>query len=394
MKKISIILISVFFIFVLNANIFAASAFTEQLNSYNSSMWEMRDGTNGSPFNCGFTPQNISFSGGYMTLKLNNTRSYNLPFSGAEYRTKSTYSYGKFETSMKPAKSSGIVSSFFLYTGSPWDEIDIEFLGKNTNQVQFNYYVNGVGGHEKLIDLGFDASTSYHKYAIEYGNGYIKWYVDGVQKYSVSGGTLPSHPMQIMVNLWPGIGVDNWLGSFNYKNTLYASYDYLSYTPINTSVTTPQPTQAPGSVASVTSGGIYKIVNRNSGKVLDVTNRSTSDGAQIVQSSDYGIPSQQWQFYSLNNGYYKIINKNSGKVMDISGASSSNGANNVQWKDNGGNNQQWKLIDAGSGYFKIQNRNSGKLLDINGHSTADGASDIQWSDNGGNNQLWKLTKVN
>jgi beta-glucanase (GH16 family) len=387
-RKISLILLTVFFIFALNTNIFAASAFTEPLNYYNSSMWEIRNGTNGLPFNCGFTPQSTSFSNGYLTLKLNNTSSYGWPYSGGEYRTRSTYSYGKFETSMKPAKASGIVSSFFLYTGSPRDEIDIEFLGKNTYQVQLNYYVNGVGGHEKLIDLGFDASAAFHKYAIEYGNGYIKWYVDGALKHTVSGGTLPSHPMQIMANLWPGVGVDDWLGHFYYSNPLYANYDYFSYTPAGTSVTT-QPASG-----SVTSGGIYKIVNRNSGKVLDVINRSTSDGAQIVQWSDYGIPSQQWQFYYLNNGYYKIINKNSGKVMDISGASTSNGANNIQWSDNGNNNQQWKIIDAGGGYFKIQNRNSGKLLDINAKSTADGASDIQWSDNGGYNQMWKLIKVN
>jgi beta-glucanase (GH16 family) len=292
-----------------------------------------------------------------------------------------------FETRMKPAKASGIVSSFFLYTGSPWDEIDIEFLGKNTSQVQFNYYVNGQGGHEKIIDLGFDASTSFHKYAIEYGNGYIKWYVDGALRHSVSGGSLPSHPMQVMANLWNGIGVDEWLGYFRYGYPLYASYDYFSYSPLNS---TPQTSPTSG---TVTSGGVYKILNRNSGKVLDVTGSSSADGAQIIQWYDNGGDSQKWEFWNLNNGYYKIVNKRSGKLMDIYGASTADGANNIQWYDNGGYNQQWKLIDAGGGYYKIQNRNSGKLLDIYGASRADGTADIQWYDNGGYNQMWQLIKV-
>jgi len=83
---------------------------------------------------------------------------------------------------MKPAKNVGIVSSFFTYTGptdgTPWDEIDIEFLGKDTTKVQFNYYTNGVGNHEKIVNLGFDAANSYHTYAFDWQPNSIKWYVE------------------------------------------------------------------------------------------------------------------------------------------------------------------------------------------------------------------------
>ena len=211
-----------------------SGAFFDGFDSYDSSNMEMANWANGDPFACGFLPDHVTFSGGTMTLKLDNTPSSNKPYSGGEYRTKDVFSYGKFEVKMKPAKASGIVSSFFTYTGSPWDEIDIEFLGKNTYQVQTNYYVNGTGGHEQMIDLGFDASTAYHTYAFEWKSGSITWYVDGVQKRVVSGGTLPSHPMQIMMNLWNGTGVDSWLGSYSYSGPLYASYDSASYSPPGT----------------------------------------------------------------------------------------------------------------------------------------------------------------
>jgi beta-glucanase (GH16 family) len=223
-----------------------STALWEPLVSFNSSVWNEANWTNGGMFNCGFVPANISFSpnpgvagDGLMTITLNNTPSFGKPYSSGEYRTNNTFTYGTFETNMKPAKATGTDSSFFLYTGSPWDEIDIEFLGKDTTSVQFNYFVSGVGGHEKVVSLGFDASQSFHKYAIEYGNGYINWYVDGVWKWGVNntglnapaGAAMPSHPMQIMANLWPGTGVDSWLGAFTYTGPLYATYDYFKYTP-------------------------------------------------------------------------------------------------------------------------------------------------------------------
>lgn len=211
----------------------------ESMDSFNSGAWNKADWTNGGMFNCGWKPDHAYFSGGQLVLKLDNVASHGKSYSSGEYRTNNTFSYGTFETNMKAAKGSGTVTSFFLYTGNPWDEIDVEILGKDTTKVQFNYYVNGVGGHEKIVDLGFDASAGFHKYAIEYGNGYINWYIDGKWKWGVNnngmnapkGAAMPSHPMQIMVNLWPGIGVDSWLGRFSYSRPLYAYYDYVKFTP-------------------------------------------------------------------------------------------------------------------------------------------------------------------
>jgi len=214
-------------------------ALWEPMDSFNSSVWQKADWTNGGMFNCGWKPDHASFSGGKLALKLDNVASHGKPYTSAEYRTRETFGYGTFETNMIAARGSGTVTSFFLYTGSPWDEIDVEILGKNTTQVQFNYFVNGVGGHEKVVNLGFDAAAGYHRYAIEWGPGWINWYVDGVWKWGVNntglnaphGAAMPSHPMQIMMNLWPGTGVDAWLGRFSYTGPLYARYDYVKYTP-------------------------------------------------------------------------------------------------------------------------------------------------------------------
>nr|AAZ17396.1 glucanase-xylanase fusion protein gx-56 [synthetic construct] len=208
-------------------------SFFEPFNSYNSGLWQKADGySNGDMFNCTWRANNVSMtSSGEMRLALTSP-SYN-KFDCGENRSVQTYGYGLYEVRMKPAKNTGIVSSFFTYTGptegTPWDEIDIEFLGKDTTKVQFNYYTNGAGNHEKLADLGFDAANAYHTYAFDWQPNSIKWYVDGQLKHTATT-QIPAAPGKIMMNLWNGTGVDDWLGSYNGVNPLYAHYDWVRYT--------------------------------------------------------------------------------------------------------------------------------------------------------------------
>lgn len=197
--------------------------------------WEISDGwTNGSMFNCTWRKTNCIF-GDVMQLKIDNDAlsNGNIPYSGAEFRSKDHYGYGYYETEMKPIKNNGAVSSFFTYTGptdgDPWDEIDIEFLGKDTTKVQFNYFTDGKGDHEYLYDLGFDASEDFHKYGFEWREDGISWYVDGEKVYTASE-NIPTTPGKIMMNVWPGTGVDSWLSPFDGTVPLTAEYIYVKYT--------------------------------------------------------------------------------------------------------------------------------------------------------------------
>jgi beta-glucanase (GH16 family) len=161
------------------------------------------------------------------------------PYASGEYRTNNNYGYGRYEGRFKTAKGSGIVGgSLFTYTGpsdnQPWDEVDIEILGKDTTKMQTNYYTNGIGGHETLINLGFDSSVAFHTYAFEWTATSIKWFVDGVLVHTENGsrGPLPTHRSKLMMNLWPGIGVDDWLGPFTYTGPLADQVDWVRYTPL------------------------------------------------------------------------------------------------------------------------------------------------------------------
>lgn len=216
----------------------ASDAFAVDFKKGQPAIFEPSDGwTNGDPFNVFWHKDNVTFEDGTMQLTIDYDSSQDkVPYSGGEFRTKKTYGYGRYEVSMKAIKNDGCVSSFFTYTGSydgdPWDEIDFEVLGKDTSKVQLNYYRNGVGGHEKMIDLGFDASDDFHTYAFEWHKDKIIWFVDGKEVFRREGANLPRTKGKIMMNAWCGKGVDAWLKPFNdEKLPLTAEYQWVKYTP-------------------------------------------------------------------------------------------------------------------------------------------------------------------
>ena len=145
--------------------------------------------------------------------------------------------------------------------------------------------------------------------------------------------------------------------------------------------------------AVVDTNASYVLVNRNSGKALDVYNMATTDGARVTQWARNDGAWQQWQFVDSGGGFYRLRSRHSGKVLDVYQRSTADRAAVVQWADNNGTNQQFRLADSDGGYVRLINRNSGKSLDVLDFSIADGANLIQYSDLGGTNQQWQLVQV-
>lgn len=149
----------------------------------------------------------------------------------------------------------------------------------------------------------------------------------------------------------------------------------------------------PAEAATVDTSASYVLVNRNSGKALDVHNMATGDGARITQWSRSDQSQQQWQFVDSGGGHYRIKSRLSGKVLDVYNWSTANGGSIVQWADLNAANQQWRLADSSDGYVRLISRHSGKALEVQGASTADGANIVQYDDWGGTNQQWRLVKT-
>ncbi|SBT66013.1 Beta-xylosidase [Micromonospora sediminicola] len=149
----------------------------------------------------------------------------------------------------------------------------------------------------------------------------------------------------------------------------------------------------PASAATVDTGAWYVLVNRNSGKALDLYNQATNDGARITQWSRNDGAWQQWQFVDSGGGWYRIRSRHSGKVLDVTGASTANGTAVVQWSDHNGTNQQFRLADSDSGYVRLVNRNSNKVVEVQNAATTDGGNIVQYDDWNGANQQWQLVRV-
>ncbi|MET1072338.1 MAG: RICIN domain-containing protein, partial [Umezawaea sp.] len=145
------------------------------------------------------------------------------------------------------------------------------------------------------------------------------------------------------------------------------------------------------SAATVDTGASYVLVNRNSGKALDVYGRSTADGARISQYTRNDGAWQQWRFVDSGDGYYRVRSVHSNKVLGFS--STADRAGLTQGTDADRPGQQFRLADSTGGYVRLLNRASGKAVDVSGSSTADGALVVQSADAGGANQQWRLIRL-
>jgi endoglucanase len=145
-----------------------------------------------------------------------------------------------------------------------------------------------------------------------------------------------------------------------------------------------------GTTGPIQSGATYAIISKNSGKAVDVSGNSTSNGAQVHQWTFFGNANQLWIATQLSGNTYKLISKNSGKSLDVKDVSTNNGADIQQWDYQGNPNQRWIITALGNGYYKVISENSGKALDVRDVSTNDGAAIQQWDYNGGANQQWQF----
>ncbi|MCX6136609.1 MAG: family 16 glycosylhydrolase, partial [Ignavibacteriales bacterium] len=158
-------------------------------------------------------------------------------YKGAEYRTKESYLYGRFEVRMMSSQREGMLSSFFTYNdtipfdASKWNEIDIEILGRYTDDVQFNTITPGTTNHVGRRCTPFNPALGFHTYSIEWTPGYVAWFIDGVDALRQTGAHIQTliHSQKIMMNIWIPTA-PNWAGEWN-DNVLpaFAYYDYVSY---------------------------------------------------------------------------------------------------------------------------------------------------------------------
>ncbi|WP_435363615.1 RICIN domain-containing protein [Haloarchaeobius sp. DYHT-AS-18] len=147
--------------------------------------------------------------------------------------------------------------------------------------------------------------------------------------------------------------------------------------------------------------GLYKIVNVNSEKVLDIDGTSSDEGTNILQWGWADAPWQKWHIDYLGDGEYRMVNDYTNKVVDVEDTldwfddydNDLNGTTIHQWGWHGGDSQRWYFYDVGDDEYRIRNANSNKVLEVEDYSTSSGG-DVQqydWRDNV--NQRWRLVRL-
>ena len=137
------------------------------------------------------------------------------PYRSGAFASVRSFGHGRFEAEIRAAPGSGLITGFFLHRANPLQEIDIEFLGSDPRRMLANVYFNpgddgaamsfGYRGSPCWIDLGFDASEDFHRYAIDWRPSRVAWLVDGRVVHERVGWDptpIPHLAMRVHANVW------------------------------------------------------------------------------------------------------------------------------------------------------------------------------------------------
>ncbi len=339
--------------------------------------------------------QNVTESGGNLVITALKESYGGMNYTSARIKTQGikSFTYGKIEARIKLPSGQGLWPAFWMLgdniSSVGWPkcgELDI------MERVNNNAYVNGTAHWDSngQADYGLTSGSldfsQFHTYSLEWDANYVRWFVDGAQFCEMyiqngTGGTEEfQKPFFLLLNLAVG---GNWPGSPN-SSTAFPAQMLVDYVRVY---------QAQSTTSPIVSGGVYTLAAKCSGKVLDITDNSTADGAKTQQWTNYSANNQRFRIDDMGGGYYKLTAIHSGKCLDVPYGAATVGLQLQQAADNGNDAQRWKIVDVGGGYYKLVSKATGLAMDVSNSSTADGAVVQQWTDNGTDAQKWYLTRV-
>ncbi|WP_108658705.1 family 16 glycosylhydrolase [Acuticoccus kandeliae] len=221
----------------------AAEGFYDPFDRFDGKRWTVSDGwTNGAHMACIWKRDQVETADGALTLHLTRTpaetgKGEARDYVCAEIQSRAAYGYGLYETRMKSAPGSGLVSAFFTYTGphlgDPHDEIDVEVLGRSMDRFDTNYFVDGKGENQEKVRLDTPADADFIDYAFEWTPDALRWYVDGTLVREVTSDPRPEARQKLFFSIWNGgKGTTEWLGRPDPSiEAASMAVDYVAFTP-------------------------------------------------------------------------------------------------------------------------------------------------------------------
>ncbi|KAI7818709.1 concanavalin A-like lectin/glucanase domain-containing protein [Gamsiella multidivaricata] len=157
------------------------------------------------------------------------------PFSCGELIWRERATYGIYSVDMISSNIRGHVTGFFLIANGI-SEIDVELTGLDAKVGYLNIW-KGSKQNPVKVPLGFDASEGWHRYAIEWREDLVAWYIDGqmvLKRSDIETADPEKTTYKLVLNSWTHNVEDRWAGKFVWPSNVdivQSQFRNLMYTP-------------------------------------------------------------------------------------------------------------------------------------------------------------------
>lgn len=142
----------------------------------------------------------------------------------------------------------------------------------------------------------------------------------------------------------------------------------------------------------LTSGAIYTLKSKSGNKLLNISNASMDNSANVDCWTNTGSDAQRWIVTNIGNRVYTLTSVASGKLLHIA-ATPADSVNVDQFSDTGHNDVRWTIKKAGQGSYYLKSAaNTGYLLNLHDADTANGARVDLAKSSAAAVQKWSLQK--
>ncbi|KAK3333871.1 concanavalin A-like lectin/glucanase domain-containing protein [Cercophora scortea] len=146
--------------------------------------------------------------------------------------------FGQVDVTVRAAPGKGIVTSFVLQSAD-LDEIDWEWIGSDSTEVQTNFFSKGC---TEVYDRGgfspvANPQNEFHTYTIKWTPTTLQWIIDGTVVRTLSAATakgcsgFPQTPMQVKLGTWVAGRKDAPQGTIDWAGGLanFAEGPFIGY---------------------------------------------------------------------------------------------------------------------------------------------------------------------
>ena len=97
----------------------------------------------------------------------------------------------------------------------------------------------------------------------------------------------------------------------------------------------------------------FYTIAAHTGNVIQAVEASKDGGTVRLGKYDHK-PEQEWSFVRVGEGVYRIRNRASGKLLDLTMTGTANGTWLHLWEDVGGTSQMWELCPTPEGTVRLR----------------------------------------